>query len=134
MPYTVEVIDNGKGIQHVGSGIVSGGDLMTSAATVLKMVHEGLTPEYAVTDLTHVTDFSVSAEEIARNAALNNEVARRLPRVKVAIIAPADNIFGMARMWQAHMDGSGWVSKVFRNRADALTWLKQSAKPGPNGE
>jgi hypothetical protein len=125
MPYTTEVIDNGTGILHVGSGTVSGNDLMTSASKVLKLVQEGLTPKYGLTDLTNVTKFAVSSSEIARNAALNNDIARLLPSVTLAIVAPTDNIFGMVRMWLTHTDTSTWKSQVFRNKEDALAWLKQ---------
>jgi hypothetical protein len=107
MPYTTDVIDNGKGILHIGSGTVTGAELMLSAATVLKLVREGLKPEFGLTDLTDVKEFSVSAEEISRNAALNSGISRYLPSVKVAIIAPAPDIYGMVRRWQAHIDSPG---------------------------
>jgi hypothetical protein len=116
MPYTTDVIDNGKGILHIGSGTVTGAELMLSASTVLKLVREGLKPEFALTDLTDVKEFAVSAEEISRNAALNRGISRHLPSVKVAIIAPAPDIYGMVRMWQAHIDSPGWASHVFDAR------------------
>ncbi len=125
MSYTTEVINNGTGILHIGSGTVSGNDLMTSASTVLKLVQEGLTPKYGLADLTDVTEFTASSSEIARNAALNNEIARLLPSITLAIVAPTDNIFGMVRMWLTHTDTSTWKSQVFRRKEDALAWLKQ---------
>ncbi len=128
MPYTTEVIDNGKGIQHIGSGTVTGQDLMLSAATVLKLVQEGLRPEFALTDLTEVKEFAVSSEELLRNAAFNNGIARYIPQAKVAIVAPASAIYGMARMWQVYVDSSGWKSQVFRRKEEALAWLKQEAR------
>ena len=125
MPCTTNIIDNRKGILHVGSGTMTGEELMLSASTVLKLVQEGLKPEFAMTDLTDVKKFTVSAEEISRNAALNSGISRYLPSAKIAIIAPANDIYGMARMWQAHIDSPGWTSHVFRRKEDALAWLKQ---------
>jgi hypothetical protein len=125
MSYTTEVIDNGNGILHIGSGTVKGNDLLASASALLKLVQEGLRPTYSLVDLTNVTEFTVSSSEIERNAALNSEIARLLPSVTLAIVAPADNIFGIVRMWQAHMDMTAWTSQVFRRNEDALTWLKQ---------
>jgi len=127
MPYTTEIIENGKGIQHIGSGTVTGEELMSSAATVLKLIQEGLKPEYGLTDLTDVKKFAVSAEEISRNAALNSGISRYLPSVKLAIIAPANDIYGMVRMWLAHIDSPGWTSHVFRRKEEAVAWLKQEA-------
>ena len=128
MPYTTEVIDNGKGILHIGSGTVTGEDLMLSAAGVLKLVQEGLRPEFALTDLTEVKEFSVSSEEISRNAVLNSAISRYLPPARIAIIAPAPDIYGMVRMWQAHIDSPGLTSQVFRRKEEALAWLKQEAR------
>ncbi len=125
MPYTTEIIDNGKGILHIGSGTVSGDDLMASATAVLKLVREGLSPEYGLADLTKVTTFAVSTNEIERNTELNSAIARLLPSVRVAIVASADSIYGMARMWQAHMDKTGWKSQVFRRKEEALAWLER---------
>jgi hypothetical protein len=128
MPYSTEVIENGKGILHIGTGMVTGGDLMSSASTVFDLIKQGLRPEYGLTDLSDVTDFAVSAGEIEKNAELNSTIARHLPSIRLAIVAPADNIYGMARMWQAHTDRTGWTSRVFRTKAEALAWLKQ--EPG----
>ncbi len=124
MPYSTEVIDDGKGILHLGSGTVTGQDLMSSASAVLKIVREGLKPDYALTDLSAVTAFTVSADEIAKNVALNKDIARLLPSARIAIVASSDVVYGMARMWQAHMEGSGWTSRVFRHRSEAIAWLK----------
>jgi hypothetical protein len=128
MPYTTNIIDNGKGILHICSDTVTGEELMSSAATVLKLVQEGLKPEFGLTDLTDVKAFAVSAEEISRNAALNSGISRYLPSVKVAIIAPANHIYGMVRMWQAHIDSPVWTSHVFRRKEKALAWLKLEAR------
>jgi hypothetical protein len=125
MSYTTEVIDNGKGILHIGSGTVSGKDLIASATNALKLVQEGLSPRYGLTDLTCVREFAVSTSEIEMNAKLNTDIARLLPSFKLAIVAPLDNIYGMVRMWQAHMDKTEWRSQVFRCKEEALAWLGQ---------
>jgi hypothetical protein len=124
MPYTSEVIDNGKGLLHIGSGTVTGNDLMASATTALKLVQDGLSPRYGPTDLTHLTEFAVS-NEIERNAILNSNIALLLPSVKLAIVAPTDNIYGMVRMWLAHRDRTRWRSEVFRRKEEALLWLER---------
>jgi len=125
MPYTTEVIDNGKGVLHTGSRTVTGQDLIASAATLLQQIKNGLRPEYGFTDLSGVTDFTVTSGEIERNADLNKEIARLCPSVRVAIVASADVVYGMARKWQAHVDESGWTSMVFRTKEEAAEWLKQ---------
>jgi hypothetical protein len=45
MPYTTEVIENGKAVLHIGTGTVTGSDLMSSASTVFNLIQQGLRPE-----------------------------------------------------------------------------------------
>lgn len=127
MPYSTEVIDEGRGILHIGSGIVSGEEILSSAQGILKMVQEGLSPHYALTDLSKVTEFNVTSDEIRKNADINIAISRYAPSVRVAIIAPSDHVYGIARMWQVHSNKTGWVSEIFRNTEEAKEWLKGSA-------
>jgi hypothetical protein len=39
MPYSTEVIETGKGILHIGTGTVTGSNLMSSASTVFNLTH-----------------------------------------------------------------------------------------------
>ena len=126
MPYSTEVIDGGRGILHIGSGIVSGEEILSSAQRILKMVKEGLSPEYALTDLSKVTEFKISADEVSRNAEINITISRYAPSVRVAIIAPSDHVYGIARMWQVYSKETGWASEVFRDAEEANEWLKGS--------
>jgi hypothetical protein len=73
-----------------------------------------------LTDLSDATEFAVSAGEIERNAALNSTIAR-LPTIRLAIVDSTDSIYGMARMGQAHTDTTGWTSRAFRTKSDALS-------------
>jgi hypothetical protein len=41
----------------------------------------------------------------------------------VAIVAPADHVFGIVRMWEALAAGTGWRTRAFRNRSEAQAWL-----------
>lgn len=42
---------------------------------------------------------------------------------KVAVVAPDDISFGMARMYEALSDSVPWEFKVFRDAAAAVSWL-----------
>jgi len=126
MPYSTEVIDGGKGILHVGRDTVSGEDLLISANHVLNMVKEGLSPTYALADLSEVVELSISAEEIMLNASINTEISKYVPRVIVAIVAPQDHVYGIARMWEAYAEETGWATRVFRNKSEALEWINDT--------
>ena len=40
--------------------------------------------------------------------------------VAVAIVAPRDAIYGMARMWEILVEGTGWDIRIVRLRDEAL--------------
>jgi len=44
-------------------------------------------------------------------------------RPKVAVLAPGDVSFGLARMCEAFSDGAPWKFEVFRSADAALAWL-----------
>ncbi len=128
MPYSTEVIDGGRGILHVGRGIVSGEELIASAKGVFEMVKGGSSPSYALADLSEVVDLRVSAEEIRRNAEINIQISKYIRDGKVAIVAPRDHIYGIARMWQAYSEETGWITQIFRSKGEAIEWIKGTEK------
>ena len=124
MPYSTEIVDGGRGILHVGRDIVTGEELIASADGVLVMVKGGSSPNYALTDLSEVVNLRVSPEEIRRNAEVNIEISKYIRNAKVAIVAPRDHIYGIARMWQAYTEQTGWITQVFRSKDEAHEWIK----------
>lgn len=46
---------------------------------------------------------------------------------RVAVVASTDVHFGLSQMGAVHSENVGVAAHVFRNRADALQWLKQPA-------
>ena len=75
-------------------------------------------------DLTDVTVMDVSAESV-RNVArrVSLHVDSRLEEGKLAIVAPRDLLFGMARMYEMLRDDSPVEVRVFRERDEAESWL-----------
>jgi hypothetical protein len=47
------------------------------------------------------------------------------PPGAVAIIAPDDQTFGAVQEYRAHLGGAKSNRQLFRNRADAVTWLEE---------
>jgi hypothetical protein len=48
--------------------------------------------------------------------------------VPVAVVAPTDVVFGLARMFQMMSEGRGNRVEVFRDTASALAWLAAGAR------
>jgi hypothetical protein len=81
-------------------------------------------------DLSDVTIVDVAAESI-RDAARRAEqyVDSRLDRGKLAIVAPRDLLFGMARMYEILRSDSAVEVRVFRAREEAESWLGITNRP-----
>lgn len=81
-------------------------------------------------DLSDVTVMDVSAEsvrDVARRVALH--VDPRLEEGKLAIVAPRDLLFGMARMYEMLRNDSPVEVRVFREREEAESWLGLTNHP-----
>jgi hypothetical protein len=50
---------------------------------------------------------------------------KKLAKVKTAMVAESDLVFGMFRMWELMRSDLGYEVKVFRNTEEAINWLHQ---------
>lgn len=73
-------------------------------------------------DLRGVRTLVASTDDVRKLADLNPFV----PRARRAVLAATDVVFGMARMYQSHLDGPGDSLRVCRHLEDALRWLDLS--------
>jgi hypothetical protein len=75
-------------------------------------------------DLSDVTGVDVAAESVRDAARRAGEyVDSRLDGGKLAIVAPRDLLFGMARMYEILRGDSPVEVRVFREREEAESWL-----------
>jgi hypothetical protein len=86
-------------------------------------------------DLTDIASLDVAAESI-RDAArrVAQHVDSRLEQGKLAIVAPRDLLFGMARMYEMLRDESPVEVRVFRERNEAESWLGLTKPAADRGE
>jgi hypothetical protein len=72
-------------------------------------------------DFTEVTRSELTYAELTEMA----KISVFSPKSRRAILAPADAIFGMARMFQMMRESHGETGiRVFRKRSEALRWLE----------
>jgi len=79
---------------------------------------------YALFDANGMTSVDVTAKDIQTIADQDISASRGMPRFVFAVYASSDIAFGLARMWELLIERSGWVTRVFRHRSDAVAWLK----------
>src|ERR1700733_6478266 len=122
MPYKVERLDEGRGILRIWIGNVTVGEV--AAANEDYFAREDWTKlEYVITDFAGITDFQATTAEIRQLASLAARIATFKPCHTIAIVAPSDFVFGLARMWEIFAEQTGWNTRVFRSRPEAEAWV-----------
>lgn len=93
---------------------VTGGDLSNYAAI-----------PYILVDYSAATGILHTSDDIRKLAtSFNLRVRQHNPEIFIAIVAPKDLVFGMARMFHSYAGGDERVIMV-RDRKDAEVWLKE---------
>jgi hypothetical protein len=130
MPYTKTYADNGKGLHKRGAGIVTGAEILAVA------LRDADDPEicrglrYALLDFSETAEMRMTVEDMHRIVAANRKAAALTPGGVVAVVSPTQMTYGMSRVWHALSSDFGWNSNLFRNRADAVSWLRQQLPSG----
>lgn len=83
---------------------------------------------YAIID-TSVETISSNYQEMATIVARDTRSAAiAAPGALVAVSAPGDLCYGLARMCEVLVEQLGWETRVFRSRIEAELWIHQRAK------
>lgn len=81
-------------------------------------------------DLSRLDSLPLSTRDVKELARLHSSYADRIGDGRLAVVAPARLVFGLARMWQAHAEHrSEREIRVFRERDAAVRWLHGSSRP-----
>jgi hypothetical protein len=132
VPVRIEWIDSGRGIVLKGAGKLTGPEMIEAKEEVARDEAQLRRVEFWLVVFTEVEAFHITIQDIRELAAIDHRLAVHLPRSAVALVAPRDHDFGMARMWEAILDIPGWTTSVFRERAEAEAWLRTVApRPAP---
>ena len=122
---TVEV-RNDKGLVLLCSGVLTGEELINVKRSLVTEQNKNL--RYIISDLTHVHEFQIPTDVVGAMVAENKRLAAIAePGMLVAIAAPQQLGFGLARMWEAYAHHeTGWRTSVFHSRADTDLWIQQN--------
>jgi hypothetical protein len=121
--FTMEFIDQGRGIQFTGSGELTGEEMMAPKLRLLEDPAKIRPLRFAIVSLIDVTRFDITPEQVHQLAEFDKQIGEHAPVVAVVVIAPRTHDFGMARMWETILDVPGWTSSVVRTRAEADAFL-----------
>jgi hypothetical protein len=80
-------------------------------------------PMKKLVDFRECRNYTLTREEAEKFAIFNRELSHAFPNEKCAIVAPGDLEFGMSRVHEMYISGSGLEISVFRRMSDALGWM-----------
>ncbi len=124
MPYTVEFLPDG-GVFAKASGLVTAGEIEAAKGEAVRVSGESGERSYLLVDTSEATGFAGGAPEVQGIAYSSVQRAPLVfkPGARAAIVAPTDLAFGLARMWEVYMRGSGLTTSVFRSLSNATIWV-----------
>ena len=125
---TIKVnVDAAEHVRYtVMSGVVRDDELLDSYA-VLRAAPDAERSLPGIIDLRGVHKFDVTANVVRKIGDMLRDVEPPGVRRRVAIAAPADVTFGMARMFEAFRAGGATEYAVFREMSEARRWLGLSS-------
>ena len=129
MPIEIKNIDNGIGNIIVGRGAISEDEIVTALRYHLTQDEAQFKKyKYSLSNYLAATEISVSQEAIIEIADYCIASSYVNPDAVIAIVAPQDIFYGMARMWEyffyLHAKNS-WESKVCRELDKAKDWISK---------
>jgi hypothetical protein len=125
VPYRDERLDGGRGIIRFWTGVVATRELTDATVADYEGREHWPQVEYFISDFTGVTDLSASPAEIRELSSAEIRSAPFIPNLIMAVVAPSDLTYGMARMWQVFAQKTGWSLGVFRTRPEADAWVQE---------
>jgi len=127
MPFNTEFTEDYMGIVHVGSGIVTGAEILAGCKSVTALVQTTENFHYKLVNLAGATDLQVSEEELNQIVAEDRLIAAARPHAAIAIVAPNEQITAVARHWENRVEGLGWLTHITRTPSDAWRWLRENS-------
>ena len=123
-------VEGDAGILFVASGIVTADEIRSAKLQLLSQADRVQRIRFALVDFRNASDLIVDTEGLRRIVDVDRQLATLLPGACVAVVAPKDHMFGLARMWEVSVEATGWKTWVFRSAADACGWLR-ALNPSP---
>jgi hypothetical protein len=124
----IDFTDAGYGAVFRCHGAVTGEEILERNRQLLST--EG--PErwlFGVIDYADAASVENTAPQLKAMALQYREVASRgKPGVVVAIVASQELENGLAAMWRAFADETGWRTRVLRSREEAVTWVRDEVR------
>jgi hypothetical protein len=125
MPFRAEYSPDGAGVLLMGTGLLTGDELIAVTISIGQVGERLSRVRYALVDFSGVVEFRATSQDLAKLADEDVALARRLPNLAIVIVASQPLVFGMSRMWEALAHQTGWRIMVVQTRDEAVDWLRR---------
>jgi hypothetical protein len=115
------------GIIHVGTGIVTGSEILDACRSVTALVQTTENFHYKLVDLSGARELRVSADELHEIVEEDRLIAMERPHIAVAIVTPDEKMRAIAKHWETLVNDLGWTTHTAGTREKALDWLRENA-------
>jgi hypothetical protein len=130
MSYTSHYVDGGKGVHKIGKGVITSADFLLVALEQARDVKGASQLKYALGDFSEATEFQITIDSLRQLVEVQRKTAQLSSGAFIAIIAPSQQPYGLSRVWQSFTEDMGWSASVFRNRTEAILWLRTQLGKG----
>lgn len=128
MPIEINDLENGKGIEYLASGTLTGREIIEANRQVYRPdILEHL--DYKVIDRTRCEKYEVTSGEIRSIVEQDVEASARKPGLVILLVSITQVQYGMSRMWQTLTHEANLDVRHFRSRAEADACIAQSFRP-----
>jgi len=125
MPNQIKYLDGGKGVAWAAASILTGPELISDHKEIFSRDLAAKPYLYAFVDFGDLTGTTISIADMREVAGIDFRASRSIPNFVVAIYAKDDLPIGLARMWQVLAEHTGWESRIFRDKSEAVEWMKE---------
>jgi hypothetical protein len=126
MPLVTETTKDCQGILQVGSGNVTGADIVRASYNALLLFQNTRNFQYEFVDLSNATSLSdIDEEHLAQITAQDRVIATFRPHATVVVVAPRDEFYQLGKDWESAVQDLGWNTHISRERGEALAWLHE---------
>jgi hypothetical protein len=120
---TVQEIGGGAILRTFGDFHIS--EMVETKRDLSRKFSGGVPWLFIIVDLSEATSLTGEDTELEKLVVQDRVLATLTrPGLPFAVVAPQDAYFGVARMWQATSEETGWDTKILRDRVSAETWIR----------
>jgi hypothetical protein len=127
MPVDLTYLDDG-GILIKARGVLLGSEIADSNREIYGTPEKVKAIAYQLCDFTDVEMLEFTPDDIRSLAAEDSRAAEVNPHMLIAIIGSDDLIYGLGRIWEAHVKQPALKTAVFRTAKEAEQWIAARMK------